>query len=202
MKSWVPKKKPVHTTAHVKHPPKEQAPVSAKAAQPSQSPVQTPSPARKYLEEGEYQKAIDDYSAEYRKNPQNQALVKEYAKKGLDDMKTSADKASGKFDFASAGRIYSLLLGEHGQFQRVYPDAFFRQTPAEQETFALQANPFQSGISGIPQGEHQQGHNAVAGSPRHRPQQCGYQEGIENGPGAAEKPERHEIGRGGDHGRT
>jgi len=116
MKSWVPKKKPVHATAHVKHPVKEQAPVSVQAAQPSQPPVQTPSPARKYLEEGEYQKAIDDYSAEYRKNPQNNALVKEYAK-GLDDMKTSADKASGRGDFASAGRIYSLLLVNYGQFK-------------------------------------------------------------------------------------
>lgn len=116
MKSWVPKKKPVHTAAHVKRPPKEQAPVSAQAAQPSQPPVQTPSQARRYLEEGAYQKAIDDYSAEYRKNPQNQALVKEYAQ-SLDEMKTSADRASGRGDFASAGRIYSLLLGNYGEFK-------------------------------------------------------------------------------------
>ncbi|HUH65840.1 MAG TPA: hypothetical protein VLZ07_05350, partial [Syntrophales bacterium] len=59
--------------------------------------------AKQLIDAGEYQKAIDAYDVEYRKHPQDQTLVREYVK-SLEDMKSAADKASDKEDFASAGR--------------------------------------------------------------------------------------------------
>lgn len=118
MKSWVAPapKKHVRTTAHVKRPSPvpNQAPVQNKAPAPAQSD----DAAGKYMEAGEYQKAINIYSEACRKQPQDQSMLKEFAK-GLNGMRSTADKALGRGDTAAAGRIYTTLQTNFGRFNRV-----------------------------------------------------------------------------------
>jgi tetratricopeptide (TPR) repeat protein len=83
---------------------------------PVQEPVQAATLARQHIDAGEYQQAINDYKSEYQNRPQDQALVKEYVK-GLKDIKTAADKAVGEEDYASAGRIYDILLKNYAGFR-------------------------------------------------------------------------------------
>ncbi len=80
------------------------------------SPVQTPTHAKQFMDAGEYQKAIDAYNLEHRKHPQDQALMKEYVM-SLEDMKSAADKASDREDFASAGRKYHVMLKNYPSFK-------------------------------------------------------------------------------------
>lgn len=89
-----------------------QAPqTSAHAPQPS---GQTPNQIKQHVTAGEYQKAIDLYKTEYKNHPQDRLLVKEYMK-SLEEIKTTADSASGREDFLSAGKTYNVL-------QKNYPD--------------------------------------------------------------------------------
>ncbi len=120
MKNWLSPQRSVHASAQAKHSSQApgQAPDQAKhSSQVSgQASAQAATPARQYMNVGEYQNAIDDYSAEYRSHPQDQTLVKEYVK-SLEDIKAVADKASDKEDFASAGRIYNVLLKNYSHFK-------------------------------------------------------------------------------------
>jgi len=81
---------------------------------PDQAPAKAPA-AKQHMAAGEYQNAINDYSAEYRSRPQDQALVKEYVK-SLEAIKTVADKAFDKEDFALAGRTYDVLRKNYSHF--------------------------------------------------------------------------------------
>jgi Flp pilus assembly protein TadD len=96
MKSWISPKSPDQT--------------------PTKSSVQTQTHAKQFMDAGEYQKAINVYYVEYRKQPQDQALVKEYVK-SLEDIKSAADKALEEEDFASAGKNYNVLLKNYPRFK-------------------------------------------------------------------------------------
>lgn len=90
-----------------------------KPVQPeTQMPVKTENQAIKLIEAGEYQKAIDIYSAEYSKRPQDTGLVKEYTK-GLENIKSTAEKALEKKDYAYAGRLYYLLQNNSVKFSNL-----------------------------------------------------------------------------------
>jgi tetratricopeptide (TPR) repeat protein len=80
-----------------------------------QNTAQRTALARQHIEAGKYQNAIDEYTTEYRTHPQDHALVKEYVQ-SLEDIKIIADKASNKKDFASAGKIYDVLLRNDSYF--------------------------------------------------------------------------------------
>ncbi len=86
------------------------------------SSVQTSSQAanlaKKHMEAGEYQKAIDIYSDEYRKHPQDQSLIKEYAK-SLGGIKSIADKRLEMGDLEGAGRTYYVLHNNYAKFRGV-----------------------------------------------------------------------------------
>jgi tetratricopeptide (TPR) repeat protein len=105
-KSTIPPKSSAQTTAHAEH----------RLQAPSQAPAQAVNLANKHMEAGEYQKAINAYNVEYRKHPQDQALVKEYVK-SLEDMKAVADKTSDREDFTSAGKKYHILLKNYPRFK-------------------------------------------------------------------------------------
>jgi len=64
---------------------------------------------RSYLEAGEFQKAIDVYNEIYRKYPQDSRARSRYVKT-LESIKSRADRAFERSDFAPAGCIYSILL--------------------------------------------------------------------------------------------
>jgi len=71
---------------------------------------------RQYFEAGEYQKAIDSYSAGLKKYPREKTILNDYIKT-LEEMKQLADKALEKEDFPSAERVYSVLLNNSPQFK-------------------------------------------------------------------------------------
>jgi tetratricopeptide (TPR) repeat protein len=104
IKSLVSPKSPVQTSSQAADPAKKQT--SSQAA----------NLAKKHMEAGEYQKAIDIYSGEYRKQPQDRSLIKEYAK-SLDGIKSTADKRLEKGDLAVAGRLYNILQNNYKKFK-------------------------------------------------------------------------------------
>ena len=114
VKSWMLPKSPVKASVPVKDP----------SQTPRQTPAQAASLAKKHMEAGEYQKAIDVYNAEYRKHPLDQALVKEYVK-SIENIKSAADKALDREDVASAGRKYNVLLKNHPHFKGFYKKLSF-----------------------------------------------------------------------------
>ena len=106
MKSWISPKNSVQTSAPVKDSSQTSSQTSAKAA----------NPAKKHMEAGEYQKAIDVYSVEVQKHPHDQSLAREYVK-SIENIASAADKALAKEDFASAGRNYDVLLKNYAHFK-------------------------------------------------------------------------------------
>ena len=62
------------------------------------------------------QKGINGFKIEYAKHPNDQDLIKEYIK-SLEDLRKSADRASEKGDFASAGRLYHVLFKNYQDFR-------------------------------------------------------------------------------------
>jgi tetratricopeptide (TPR) repeat protein len=83
---------------------------------PPKSATPTTTHTKQFMRAGEYQKAIDAYDVDYRRHPQDQALVKEYVK-SIEDIKAVADKASDREDFASAGSKYHILLKNYPRFK-------------------------------------------------------------------------------------
>jgi tetratricopeptide (TPR) repeat protein len=106
MKSWISSENSVRTST----------PVEDSSQASRQKLAQAASLAKKHMEAFEYQKALDVYNIEYRKHPNEQALVREYVK-SLEDIKSAADKASDKEDFASAGRNYNVLVENYAHFK-------------------------------------------------------------------------------------
>jgi tetratricopeptide (TPR) repeat protein len=104
VKSWISPKSP------------DQTPTKSEVKTPPKSPVQTQTRAKQLVDAGDYQKAIDAYNVEYRKQPQDQVLVREYVK-SLEDIKSAADKALEEEDFTSAGRNYNVLLKNYPRFK-------------------------------------------------------------------------------------
>ena len=68
------------------------------------------------MEAGECQKALEEYSARYRRHPRDQALAKEYAK-SVEEIKSAADKECDRQEFVAAGRTYDLLFKRYAQFK-------------------------------------------------------------------------------------
>ena len=118
---------PQATTVPVPQETAVQAPQAAPAQAPSpaKQPVppgdhrktsQAPSQIKQPVTAGDYQKTINQYKAEYKKHPQDQALVKEYVKT-LKEIKTAADESSLREDVASACKTYNILLKNYPDFK-------------------------------------------------------------------------------------
>jgi tetratricopeptide (TPR) repeat protein len=104
----------------------EKSSISVKNTIPNanKAPVKIVNQGKLYLESGQYQKAIDTYNAECKKQPQNLELKKEYAG-GLDNIKSNADKALEKRDFAYAGKMYYILNINYAKFNEIVPRLAF-----------------------------------------------------------------------------
>ncbi len=81
----------------------------------AEPPQETSSPKQR-VESGEYQRALDESGARYRKHPRDQALRTEYVT-SIEGMKSAADRECEEEEFSSAGRMYDLLLKRYGQFR-------------------------------------------------------------------------------------
>ena len=64
----------------------------------------------------EYQGILNDWKARQAKNPRNQEITKNYAR-AVEEMKTSADRAYEKENYALSGRIYGTLLKNYAGFK-------------------------------------------------------------------------------------
>jgi hypothetical protein len=110
-----PKASPVQPSSQIKPPvaadDHKKTVQSQKAA-----PVQASSQIKPPMTPGDYQKMINHYKADYKKHPQDQTLVKQYVK-SLEEVNTTADEASRKEDFASAGMTYNILLKNYADFK-------------------------------------------------------------------------------------
>ena len=131
MKSWIPKKNSVSKPVSVKDPSMKsgQAPAPVKPTSPifNKTSAQAVDLAKKHIEAGDYQKAIDIYNVECQKNPLEEALVMEYVK-CIETIKSDADKALDKEDFASAGRCYNTLLQNDPHFKKLEKKLSFKST--------------------------------------------------------------------------
>lgn len=65
--------------------------------------------AKRKMDAGEYQKAIDIYAVAHQKHPRDQALLKEYVQ-SVEKIKTIADEVFAREDFISAGQHYAVLI--------------------------------------------------------------------------------------------
>ena len=83
--------------------------------------------AKEHMEAREFRKAIDVYHVEYRKHPHDQALVREYVN-SIENIRSAADKALDKEDFASAGRLYDVLLKNDSHFKGFKKKLSFNST--------------------------------------------------------------------------
>jgi tetratricopeptide (TPR) repeat protein len=121
VQTQLPSKPPVQTPA-VHKPSKSPPP---EPAQPAPSPKQ-------HIEAGEYQKALEEYDVSYRKHPREQALTAEYAK-GVEEMRSAADKACDDQEFTAAGRTYDLLFKHYAQFKDFAHLLTFNRTYLDQK---------------------------------------------------------------------
>ena len=105
MQNWVSSRSPVKKSAPVKHTSQTSGQASAQAV----------ILAQKHMKAGEYQEVINIYNNEYREQPQDLSLMKEYVK-SLDEIKSTADTALEKGDRGSAGRLYYALHNNYSKF--------------------------------------------------------------------------------------
>ena len=101
--------------------------------------------AKKHIKAGDWQKAFNVYNVEYRKRPHNQALVREYVK-SIENIKSAADKALNKEDFASAGRKYDVLLKNYTNFNGFYKKLSFNSTHLNEKLYYCKQSLFKQGF--------------------------------------------------------
>jgi len=106
---------------------KTSAPVKDTSRKPIRATTHAANMAKEHMEAGEYQNAIDIYNVECRKHPQDQALVRNYVK-SIENIASTANKAFDKEEFASAGRIYYVLLKNYASFKGFEKKLSFNST--------------------------------------------------------------------------
>jgi len=73
--------------------------------------------SQKYVDTGEYQKALDSYSKLYARFPDDPALENNYIDT-VEGISKHSDKAFGKGEYAAADRTYDVLLNNYNNFTR------------------------------------------------------------------------------------
>jgi len=135
MKSRISPKSSVKTSAPVKDSSQTSIQASAQAA----------NLAKEHMDACEYQKAIDVYNVDYLKHPNDQALVREYVK-SIENIKSAADKALDKEDFASAGRKYDVLLKNYSNFKEFNKKLSFNSTHLNEKLYYCKKALFKQGF--------------------------------------------------------
>ncbi len=90
-------------------------PVKKTSKKSIQTSAQVVDLAKDHMEAGDYQKAVNIYNFAYRRYPTDQGLLAAYVK-SIENIKSAADRAFVKADFASAGRNYDFLLKNYTHF--------------------------------------------------------------------------------------
>ena len=90
-------------------------PVKKTSKKSIQTSAQVVDLAKAHMEAGDYQKAVAIYNFAYRRYPTDRGLLAAYVK-SIENIKSAADRAFVKADFASAGRNYDFLLKNYTHF--------------------------------------------------------------------------------------
>jgi len=85
---------------------------------------QTINVAQKYLDEGDFQKALETYNVAYNKYPHDYELRSNYIRI-IHYIKKNADIAFNREDFAQAGFIYRVLLNNYADIKHLNSPASF-----------------------------------------------------------------------------
>jgi tetratricopeptide (TPR) repeat protein len=101
--------------------------------------------AKEHIKAGDWQKAIDVYNVEYRKHPHDQALLGEYVKT-IENIKSFADKALDKKDFASAGRKYDVLMKNYENLKGFDKKLSFNSTHLNEKLYYCKQGLFKKGF--------------------------------------------------------
>jgi tetratricopeptide (TPR) repeat protein len=80
--------------------------------------------ARKSLETGDFEKALESFKTALKKNPRGKDLTANYIRT-VEDIKRMADGARSQKDYAQAGGIYGTLLDHYGDFGAFAADLSF-----------------------------------------------------------------------------
>ena len=90
----------------------------------------TPVESRPALAEGDYQKALDDFKAEYEKTPRSRELTADYVRT-VEEIKGAADRALGQQEYVRAGGIYRMLLDRYDDFGALASKLSFKKAQLE-----------------------------------------------------------------------
>ena len=124
---------------------KASAPVKDSSQKSNHTSAQAANLVKEHIKAGGWQKAIDVYNVEYRKHPHDQALVREYVK-SIENIKSAADKALEKEDFASAGRKYDVLLKNYAHFKGFDRKLSFNSTHLNEKLYYCKQGLFKQGF--------------------------------------------------------
>ncbi|WP_054032778.1 hypothetical protein [Desulfatitalea tepidiphila] len=84
----------------------------------ARAPIPAADLARREMDAGRYQKALDLYDMAQRSAPQDRQVLQDYTV-SVEKIRSVARQAMDQQDFVSAGRIYHVLLKNHSNFHRL-----------------------------------------------------------------------------------
>ncbi|MDJ0720586.1 MAG: hypothetical protein QNJ04_03105 [Desulfobacterales bacterium] len=108
--------------------------------------------ARRCMQAGDYQKAIDTYHAAYRRAPHDAMLVESYTA-SLEEMATAADQALERQAIGEAGKTYNILLKNFARFEGFEPDLALSRTELEEKRTYCKRTLFRQGFQAYRQGD-------------------------------------------------
>ena len=129
--------------------PEEPSPPAAKAPPDNRQRVDR---ARRYLQVGQYQKAIDTYHAGYLRASRDSRLVASYAE-SLEQMAAVADQTLVRQSAGEAGKIYDILLRNYARFEGFEQKLAFSRLDLEEKLDYCKKTLFKQGFQAYRQGE-------------------------------------------------
>ncbi len=112
---------------------------------------QTIDRARGYMRAGDYQKAIDDYHAGYRKTPRDKALLQAYVQ-SLEQRAGGADQTLEQQEVGAAGKIYAILQKNYPRFSGFEQKLTFTSTSLTAKLERCKKTLFKQGFQEYRQG--------------------------------------------------
>ena len=129
--------------------PEEPSPPAAKAPPDNRQRIDR---ARRYLQVGQYQKAIDTYHAGYLRASRDPRLVASYAE-SLEQMAAVADQTLVRQSAGEAGKIYDILLRNYARFEGFEQKFAFSRLDLEEKLDYCKKTLFKQGFQAYRQGE-------------------------------------------------
>ena len=113
---------------------------------------QTIDRAQRYMQAGDYQKAIDAYHAGYQRTPRDTGLVASYTQ-SMTQMAAAADQALERGAAGDAGKTYATLLKNFLRFEGFEPKLPFSRSDLEAKLETCKKTLFKQGFQAYRQGD-------------------------------------------------